>query len=282
MRLVRYGPMGQEKPALLDQRGHLRDLTGSISDLTGVVLSPTSLAVLQALDPGQLPLVPGQPRLGPCVAGVSKIIGVALNYQQHIVETGAKTPTEPNLFLKAPSSLCGANDDIILPPGATKLDWEVELGVVIGTVAKNVTVDQALDHVAGYCLLNDVSERAWQGERGGPNQHTKGKSADTFCPLGPWLVTRDDIIDVQALRLWTDVNGTRMQDCQTREMITPVAGLVAYISTFMTLLPGDIIATGTPDGVGKGRTPPVYLKVGDEVIMGIDGLGQQRHLVVAA
>ncbi len=281
MRLVRYGPPGYERPGLIDARNRLRDLSGTLPDIAGAALSDESLARLQTLDPEALPLIDGAPRLGPCVGQTGKVIGVAINYRLHGVETGSKQPQEPTLFLKATSAICGAFDAIELPPGSQKTDWEVELGVVIGTRAKNIRESEALNHIAGYCALDDVSERAFQIERGG-QQHTKGKSADTFCPLGPWLVTRDEIPDPQALRLWTRVNGETMQDGTTADMLFPVAGLVSYISEFMTLLPGDVIATGTPDGVGRARTPPRFLRDGDIIELGVEKLGQQRHIVTAS
>ncbi|MGE3622562.1 MAG: fumarylacetoacetate hydrolase family protein [Bdellovibrionales bacterium] len=280
MRLLRYGDRGREKPGLLDGKGRIRDLSGIIADLGGEAIGDAGLAKLKALDPETLPGVDGTPRLGACVAAIGKVIGVAINYRMHGVETGSKQPTEPTLFLKATSAVSGPDDDIELPRHSEKTDWEVELGVVIGKSAKNITEADALAHVAGYCVLDDVSERAFQIERGG-QQHTKGKSADSFCPLGPWLVTRDEVRDPQTLSLWTDVNGQRMQNGTTGDMLFPVAKLIAYISEFMTLLPGDVIATGTPDGVGRGRNPPVYLRAGDIVELGIEGLGQQRHNVVA-
>ena len=246
----------------------------------GDVLSDAGLARLRALDVATLPLVEGAPRLGACVAGVGKVVGVAINYKLHGVETGSKQPGEPTLFLKATSAISGPNDDIVLPKNSLKTDWEVELAVIIGTRAKNIGEAAALDHVAGYCVIDDVSERAFQLERGG-QQHSKGKSADSFCPLGPWLVTRDAVPDPQALKLWTDVNGERMQDGATSDMLFPVARLIATISEFMTLLPGDVIATGTPDGVGRGRNPPRYLRAGETVELGIDGLGVQKHKVVS-
>jgi 2-keto-4-pentenoate hydratase/2-oxohepta-3-ene-1,7-dioic acid hydratase in catechol pathway len=280
MRLVRYGEKGQEKPGLLDAAGNIRDLSGHISDIAGETLSDRGIETLRQLDPQSLPHVTGSPRLGPCVTAVSKVIGVAINYRLHGLETQSKLPTEPTLFLKAPSAIAGAYDDIILPRGSEKTDWEVELGLVIGKIGSNITASEAFDHVAGYCVLDDVSERAFQLERGG-QQHTKGKSADTFCPIGPWLVTREAIPHPQTLRLWTKVNGQTMQNGTTADMIFSVAQLISYISEFMTLLPGDIIATGTPDGVGRGQTPPRYLQAGDTVELGIDDLGMQIHTIVS-
>jgi len=281
MRLVRYGEKGREKPGLYDNEGRIRDLSGIIHDLNGDTLSDGGLARLKALNPKELPLVENIHRFGTCVAGVGKVVGVAINYRLHGVETGSRQPAEPTLFLKATSAISGPNDDILMPKNSEKTDWEVELGVVIGKRAKNIGEDSALDHVAGYCVLDDVSERAFQLERGG-QQHTKGKSADSFCPLGPWLVTRDEIPDPQNLHLWTDVNGERMQNGSSADMLFPVGRLIAYISEFMTLEPGDVIASGTPDGVGRGRNPPLYLKAGDVVELGIDGLGKQRHKVIAS
>ena len=278
MKLVRFGEVGHERPGLLDQDGRLRDMSSVIADYTGDVLSDAGLDLLRCLNGAKLPVVQGAPRLGPCVAGIGKIIGVAINYRLHGVETGSKQPCEPVLFLKAPSSVCGATDPILLPPGSEKLDWEVELGVVIGKRGKNIREEDALSYVAGYCVIDDVSERAFQLERGG-QQHTKGKSYDSFCPLGPWLVTRDEVADPQALELWTKVNGVAMQQGATADMLFSVARLLSYISEFMTLLPGDVIATGTPDGVGRGRQPPVYLRAGDCVELGITSLGFQCHYV---
>lgn len=278
MRLLRYGDIGHEKPGLLDKTGQIRDLSGLVEDINGFILDKTSLDRLKTLDPERLPLVGNKPRLGACVTDVSKVIGVAINYLAHGTETGSRTPTEPTLFLKAPSSICGPDDNILLPPGSEKTDWEVELGVVIGQRAKNISEQQALDHVAGYCVIDDVSERAFQLERGG-QQHTKGKSCDSFCPLGPWLVTPDEIHNPQALNLWTKVNGVVMQQDTTASMLFSVAKLISYISEFMTLLPGDVIATGTPEGVGRGRTPPLYLRSGDSLELGIEGLGIQHHIV---
>jgi 2-keto-4-pentenoate hydratase/2-oxohepta-3-ene-1,7-dioic acid hydratase in catechol pathway len=279
MRLVRYGIKDHEKPGMLDAGGHVRDLTALIPDINGATVSADTLKRLCALDPTTLPSVPGNPRLGPCIGNVGKVVGVAINYRRHGIETGSKQPTEPTLFLKATSAIAGPYDAIELPKTSEKTDWEVELGIIIGARAKNIPADQALACIAGYCTLDDVSERAFQLERGG-QQHTKGKSADSFCPLGPWLVTKDEIPDPQALRLWTKVNGETMQDGTTADMLFDVRMLVSYISAFMTLMPGDVIATGTPDGVGHGQTPPRYLKVGDALELGITGLGVQTHTIV--
>lgn len=280
MRCVRYGAVGAEKPGLIDTEGKLRDASLWVSDWHGAALAPELLTELGRRDTGDLPLVAAETRFGPCVAGVGKIIGVALNYQLHAAETGARPTTEPHLFLKATSALSGAGDPIPMPRGGSKLDWEVELGVVIGRQALNCRAAEARDVIAGYCLLDDVSERAFQIERGG-QQHTKGKSAAGFCPVGPWLLTADAVPDPQAIGLWTEVNGSRMQDGTTAQMSVGVYDLVAYCSEFMTLEPGDIIATGTPAGVGHGMKPPRYLAVGDTVVLGGTGLGEQRHRVTA-
>lgn len=278
MKLLRYGPPGQEKPGLLDAQGRLRDLSAHVPDIAGAVLLPEGLQRLAALDPATLPLVAGQPRLGPCVAGTGKFICIGLNYSDHAAETGATVPPEPIIFMKATSAIVGPDDDLEIPRGSLKTDWEVELGVVIGRTAKYVSEDQALDHVAGYCVVHDVSERAFQIEHQG--QWTKGKSADTFGPTGPWLVTRDEVPDPQRLPMWLEVNGQRRQNGSTATMVFGVARLVSYLSQFMSLRPGDIISTGTPPGVGMGLKPPVYLKAGDVVALGIEGLGQQRQRVV--
>lgn len=277
MKLVRYGAVGAEKPGMIDDTGGVRDLSGQVSDIGGAVL--TDLGALAALDPDDLPVVTGRPRLGSCVAGVGKVICIGLNYADHAKEAGLEVPGEPVIFMKASSAICGPYDDLRLPRGATKTDWEVELGVVIGKPAKYVSASAALEHVAGYCVVNDVSERAFQIERYG--QWTKGKSCDTFAPLGPWLVTRDAIPDPQNLRLWLKVNDDLRQNGSTATMVYGVADLVAYLSHFMTLHPGDVISTGTPPGVGLGMTPPTYLVAGDVVTAGIDGLGSQRQRVVA-
>jgi 2-keto-4-pentenoate hydratase/2-oxohepta-3-ene-1,7-dioic acid hydratase in catechol pathway len=279
MKLLRYGPAGQEKPGLVDADGKIRDLSGHVPDINGDVLSPTALARLAALDPRSLTLVEGNPRLGPCVGNVPKLVAVGLNYYDHAAETGNPVPAEPILFMKATSSIIGPNDDVMIPRGSEKTDWEVELGIVIGSVARYVPVEDSLKYVAGYCVVNDVSERSYQMERGG--QWTKGKSADTFGPIGPWLVTSDEVPDPQALEMFLDVNGTRRQTGSTKTMIFGVAHLVSYISHFMTLMPGDVIPTGTPPGVGLGMKPPVFLKPGDEMRLGITGLGEQWQKVVA-
>ena len=279
MKLLRYGPVGQEKPGLLDAQGRIRDLSAHVPDLSGDVLLPEGLARLAALDVARLPVVDGSPRLGPCVAGTGKFICIGLNYSDHAAETGAAVPSEPIIFMKATSAIVGPNDRVEIPRGSKKTDWEVELGVIIGKTAKYVSEQDALQHVAGYCVINDLSEREFQIERQG--QWTKGKSADTFGPIGPWLVTRDEIPDPQHLPMWLDVNGVRRQKGSTATMIFGVAKLVSYLSQFMSLRPGDIISTGTPPGVGLGMKPPVYLKPGDVVALGIEGLGQQRQDVVA-
>jgi ureidoglycolate lyase len=279
MKLLRYGPAGAEKPGMLDAAGTIRDLSGVIADLSGDALSPAGLAKLAALDPSKLPAVGGNPRLGPPVTGMKNLVCIGLNYADHAAETGAPIPKEPIVFLKATTCITGPGDDLVIPRGSTKTDWEVELGVVIGTKAQYVQEDKALGHVAGYCVVNDVSERNFQLERGG--QWDRGKGCDTFGPIGPWLVTRDEVPDPQALDLWLDVNGEPMQRGSTRTMIFGVAHLVSYVSHFMTLLPGDIIVTGTPPGVGMGRKPPRYLKPGDVVTLGVTGLGEQRQRVRA-
>lgn len=275
MKLLRYGPAGEEKPGLLDANGILRDLSGVVPDIAGDVLSPAGLAKLKALDTAALPAIAGNPRLGPCVAGVGKFICIGLNYSDHAAETGATVPPEPIIFMKATSAITGPNDDVIIPKTSAKTDWEVELGVVIGSVARYVTEADAMKHVAGYCVINDVSERAFQTERHG--QWTKGKSADSFGPTGPWLVTADEVPDPQNLAMFCDVNGHRFQNGSTKTMVYGVRYLVSYLSQFMSLQPGDIISTGTPPGVGMGQKPPVYLKSGDTIHLGIASLGEQRQ-----
>ena len=279
MKLLRYGPEGSEKPGLLDRAGNIRDLSGHVSDLAGDALLPASIQGLQALDPDSLPLVDGNPRIGPCVAGTGKFMGIGLNYADHAAETGAELPTEPMLFMKATSCICGPNDDVIIPRGSTQLDWEVELAVVIGQGGKYIAEADAINHVAGYCIVNDVSERSYQFDHSG--QFTKGKSADHFGPIGPWLVTPDEVSDPQNMRLWLNHNGEKRQDGSTREMVFGALYLVSYLSHYMRLEPGDIITTGTPPGVGRGMTPPVYLREGDILHLGVDGLGEQRQNVVA-
>ena len=280
MKLVRYGAAGSEKPGLIDASGQLRDLSGQIGDLAGDAFAPASLARLTALDPAGLPAVSGSPRIGAPVGGSPKFIAIGLNYADHAAESGMPIPAEPIVFMKANNALCGPNDDVEKPRGSTKLDWEVELAVVIGTRAKYVSEADALKHVAGYAVCNDVSERAFQIERLG--QWTKGKSHDTFGPLGPWLVTTDEMPDPHNLGMWLDVNGQRCQTGSTATMIFKVPKIVAYLSEMMTLNPGDIVTTGTPPGVGMGMKPPKFLNAGDIVTLGIDGLGAQRQTIVAA
>ncbi|MEJ5127981.1 ureidoglycolate lyase [Comamonas sp. MYb21] len=281
MKLLRYGPVGQEKPGLLDSSNTLRDLSGVLSDIEGQHLGDAALARLRAIDPATLPAVPGQPRIGPCVARVGKFICIGLNYADHAAESGAAIPTEPVIFNKWTSAICGPNDAVEIPRGSTKTDWEVELGVVIGKATKYITEAQALEHVAGYCVVNDVSEREWQIERGGT--WDKGKGFDTFGPIGPWLVTRDEVPDPQNLSMWLDVDGKRFQNGNTKTMIFTVAQIVAYVSQCMSLQPGDIISTGTPPGVGLGIKPnPVYLKAGQTMRLGIEGLGEQQQTTVNA
>ena len=279
MKLLRYGPAGAEKPGLLDGAGRIRDLSGHVADLAGAALAPEALAQIGAIDPATLPLVEGTPRLGPCVAGIGKFICIGLNYADHAAESGLQVPPEPVIFMKATSAIVGPDDAVVIPRGSQKTDWEVELGVVIGHTAKYVSEADALDHVAGYCVINDLSERAFQIERSG--QWTKGKSSDTFGPIGPWLVTRDEATDPQNLGMWLTVNGETMQQGSTRTMVYGVAFLISYLSQFMSLHPGDVISTGTPPGVGMGMEPPRYLKPGDVIELGIDGLGAQRQTVHA-
>ncbi|WP_410014456.1 fumarylacetoacetate hydrolase family protein [Sodalis sp. C49] len=280
MKIFRWGDDGRERPGMIDRQGERRDLGGVIDDWRGAALSSGQLRRLHGLDARTLPRVPAQARLGPCIAGVGKIICVGLNYRDHAREAGMALPTEPILFLKAASAITGPFDAIEIPPGAAKVDWEVELGIVIGQDGRYLEPGRVMEHVAGYCLFNDVSERAYQLERGG--QWDKGKCADTFAPLGPYLVTPDEITDVQDLPLWLEVDGVRRQDGSTRDMIFGVAELLAYVSRFMSLQAGDIIATGTPAGVGMGLRPPVYLAPGQRVRAGIGGLGEQDNPVVAA
>ena len=279
MKLLRHGGLGAEKPGLLHSDGTIRDLTGLAPDIGGAVLSDAGVAMLRGIDPARLPVVAQGTRLGPCVAGTGKFICIGLNYSDHAAETGATVPSEPIIFMKATSAMCGPNDPIIIPRGSEKTDWEVELAVIIGTRAKYVTEAEALTHVAGYAVTNDVSERAFQIERSG--QWTKGKSCDNFGQIGPWLVTRDEVADPQDLSMWLTVNGKTYQNGSTRTMVYGVAHLVSYLSQFMTLHPGDVISTGTPPGVGLGQKPPHYLKPGDVVELGIEGLGQQSQEVIA-
>jgi 2,4-diketo-3-deoxy-L-fuconate hydrolase len=281
MKLVRYGAEGKEKPGLIDAQGRLRDLSGSVAEIDRSTLSPSGLAKLHKLAVESLPLVPGNPRLGVPLTGISKLVCAGLNYRDHAEEAGMAIPAEPILFMKATTCITGPTDPIIMPKGSVKTDWEAELGIVIGSIARDVPMDRALDYVAGYCAVNDISEREYQLERGG-GQWDKGKGCDTFGPIGPWLVTRDEIPDPQNLNVWLEVNGQRMQNGNTRTMIFGCAELVSYISRFMTLLPGDVIATGTPPGVGLGMKPPRYLKAGDVIRFSIEGLGMQEQKVYAA
>jgi 2-keto-4-pentenoate hydratase/2-oxohepta-3-ene-1,7-dioic acid hydratase in catechol pathway len=278
MKLLRHGDPGREKPGLLDTDGSIRDLSSVITDVAAEALSPGALDRLRSLDPVALPRVDGHVRLGPCVGRVGKFICIGLNYSDHAAESGMAVPAEPILFMKATSAICGPNDNVIIPRGSQKTDWEVELGVVIGKTAKYVSQADALSHVAGYCVVNDLSERAFQLE--GTGQWVKGKSADTFGPIGPWLVTADEVPDSQNLELWLEVDGRTYQRGTTAKMIFPVAYLVSYISKFMSLQPGDIISTGTPPGIGMGQKPPAYLRPGQRMRLGVQGLGQQNQLVV--
>ncbi len=279
MKLLRHGGQGAEKPGILDTSGNVRDLSGLVPDIGADVLGDAGLAIIAAADIQSLPTVAPGTRLGPCVTGTGKFICIGLNYADHAAESGLDVPPEPVIFMKATSAICGSGDPIIIPRGSVKTDWEVELGVVIGKRAKYVSEENALDHVAGYCVSNDVSERSFQAERAG--QWTKGKSCDNFGQIGPWLVTRDEIADPQNLSMWLKVNGQTMQDGSTRTMVYTVAHVISYLSQFMSLHPGDIISTGTPPGVGMGMKPPRYLKPGDTVELGIEGLGEQRQDVIA-
>ena len=279
MKLLRHGARGAEKPGLMHDDGTIRDLSGVVADIGGDVLSDAGLAAIRAVDAGSLPVVPADTRLGACVAGTGKFICIGLNYADHAAESGMAVPPEPVIFMKATSAICGPNDPIIIPRSSEKTDWEVELAVIIGTQAKYVSEAEAMDHVAGYAITNDVSERGFQTERAG--QWTKGKSCDNFGQIGPWLVTRDDVADPQDLAMWLTVNGHKYQNGSTRTMVYGVRHLVSYLSQFMTLHPGDVISTGTPPGVGLGQKPPVYLKAGDVVELGIAGLGRQRQDVIA-
>lgn len=280
MKLLRYGPAGQEKPGILDASGAIRDLSPYVSDLCGEILTPEGLAIISALDMNALPLVEGELRIGPCVGDVGKFICIGLNYADHAAESGKEVPPEPVIFMKATSAICGPDDDIHIPRGSVATDWEVELGVVIGAEAKYVGEENALDHVAGYCVINDISERDFQLERSG--QWVKGKSADTFGPIGPWLVTADEVPDPQKLAMKLSVNGHVFQDGSTDTMVYGVAHVISYLSRFMSLQPGDIISTGTPPGVGMGQNPKVYLKPGDVMELSVQGLGSQRQNVIAA
>ena len=280
MKLLRYGSAGKEKPGLLDQDGSIRDLSSVINDIDGETLSPRSIEQLSGIEPDSLPTVTGEPRLGTCVGNIGKLGCIGLNYSDHAKESGMAIPTEPIVFMKAISSISGPNDNIELIRESEKTDWEVELGIVIGSHTKYVTEEDALDHVAGYCVVNDISERHWQLERQG--NWTKGKSGDTYGPVGPWMVTRDEVSDPQALDLWLDVNGQRMQDGNTETMIFSVKTIVSYLSQCMSLQPGDVIATGTPPGVGQSMSPPFFLKAGDKVQTCVAGLGVQNQTVVEA
>jgi 2,4-diketo-3-deoxy-L-fuconate hydrolase len=279
MRLVRFGAPGAERAGILDQHHRVRDLSGVLADITAETIQGDAFNVVRGIEPQSLPLVAPQTRLGPCIGRVGKLVCVGLNYVDHAREAGLKAPPEPVLFMKATTAICGPNDAIEIPPGANKVDWEVELAVVIGTKAKNVTAAAALEHVLGYCIVHDVSERAYQLE--GTGQWVKGKSADTFAPLGPWLVSAATIPDPQNLKLWLAVNGHMRQNSSTRDMIFPVAFIISYVSRYMTLMPGDVIATGTPAGVGLGAKPPTFLAQGDVVTLGVEGLGEQRQELVA-
>lgn len=278
MKLLRYGPKGREKPGILDKEGRIRSLAGIVADISGDSISPKGLAKLRKIKLETLPIVRGTPRIGACIANPQKFIAIGLNYSDHAAESGLQVPPEPVVFTKQVSCLSGPNDDVTIPPKSSKSDWEVELGVIIGTRAKNISKKDALSHVAGYCTINDLSEREFQVERSG--QWTKGKSYDTFGPVGPWLVTADEVKDPQNLHLWLELNGKRVQDGSTSTMVYGVAHIVAYLSEFFTLMPGDIITTGTPPGVGMGMKPPQYLKPGDKMLICIDGLGEQNQKVV--
>ena len=278
MKLVRFGAPGKEKPGFLGPDGKIRDLSDFVEDITGEVVTPKGLAKLRKLNPDKMISIKGNPRLGSCIAKPQKFIAIGLNYSDHAAESGLQVPPEPVVFTKQVSCLSGPNDDVLLPPKSKKADWEVELGVIIGTRAKNISKADALSHVAGYCTINDLSEREFQIERSG--QWTKGKSYDSFGPVGPWLVTADEVPDPQNLQMWLDVNGKRMQNGNTKTMVYNVAHIVAYLSEFFTLMPGDIITTGTPPGVGMGMKPPQYLEPGDVIRLGIEGLGEQEQKVV--
>ena len=280
MKLLRYGPVGEEKPGLLDQDGTIRDLSSVIDDVNGGTLSPESIERLSGIEPGSLPAVTAEARLGTCVGNIGKLVCIGLNYSDHAKESGMPIPTEPIVFMKATSCISGPNDDIELVRGSQKTDWEAELGIVIGSHTKYVSEANALEHVAGYCVVNDVSEREWQLERQG--QWIKGKSGDTYGPIGPWMVTRDEVPDPQALAIWLEVNGHRYQEGNTATMIFSARTIVSYLSQCMSLQPGDVIATGTPPGVGQGQNPQVFLKAGDVVTLGLDGLGSQQQTVVEA
>ena len=278
MKLLRYGEVGAEKPGMLDEQGDIRDLSTIVSDISPAIIEAGDLDGLKSVDPTSLPRVEGNPRLGPCVGQIGKFVCIGLNYSDHAKETGMPIPTEPIVFMKTTSSISGPDDDIELIRGSVKTDWEVELGIVVGKHTKYVSEENALDHVAGYCVVNDVSERQWQLEQGG--QWIKGKSGDTYGPIGPWFVTRDEVPDPQNLDLWLEVNDKRHQDGNTRTMIFPVSTIISYLSQCMSLQPGDVIATGTPPGVGQGMKPPVYLRAGDRLRLGVEGLGIQQQTVI--
>lgn len=281
MKLIRYGESKQEKPGIVDSDGRIRDLSGVISDVDGSTITESGLARLRGLDISTLPVVEGNPRVGPCVGNIGKFVCIGLNYSDHAAESGLAEPSEPVVFNKWTSAIVGPNDDVAIPRGSKKTDWEVELGVVIGKEARYISKEEALSHVAGYCVINDVSEREYQTERGGT--WDKGKGCDTFGPIGPWLVTADEVPDPQALNLWLEVDGKRYQDGTTAKMIFDVATIISYLSNFMSLQPGDVISTGTPPGVGMGVKPePVYLKAGQTMRLGIEGLGEQTQKVVQA
>ena len=280
MKLLRYGAKGQEKPGLLDRDGSIRSLAGVVDDIAGSALTREGLDRVRAIDPATLPLVEGRPRLGACIGGIGKFICIGLNYADHAAESGLQVPPEPVIFMKATSAVCGPDDPVEIPRGSEKTDWEVELGVVIGTGGRYIAEADALAHIAGYCVVNDVSERAFQAERSG--QWTKGKSHDTFGPIGPWLVTTDEVPDPQDLPMWLEVDGHRYQDGSTRTMVYKVPFLVSYLSQFMSLQPGDLISTGTPPGVGMGQKPPRYLRPGQTMRLGVRGLGEQTQVTIAA
>jgi len=279
MKLLRYGPAGAEKPGVLDADGAIRDLSGAVADISGDALLPDSIEKLKAIDPASLPKVDGSPRIGACIGNVGKFMCIGLNYSDHAAETGGEVPSEPILFMKANSAIQGPNDDVIIPRDSEQTDWEVELGFVIGKGGKYINEADAMSHVAGYCVVNDVSERNFQIRMEG--QWTKGKSCDTFGPLGPWLVTADEVADPQALGLWTEVNGHRYQNGNTNTMVYGVQYLISYLSKFMSLQPGDVVATGTPPGVGMGQKPRVFLKPGDTMRLGVDGMGVQEQKLIA-
>lgn len=279
MKLLRYGPAGEEKPGLMDNDGNIRSLADHISDIDGSTISDETVATLNQLDTNDLPIVDNDVRLGPCVGNVGKFLCIGLNYSDHAAESGMSVPPEPEMFTKATSAVCGPDDDIVKPLNSDKLDWEVELAIIIGKHTSYVSEEEAADHIAGYCVCNDVSERTFQLEKG--SQWDKGKGCDTFGPIGPWLVTRDEVENPLDLNMWLEVNGHRYQDGNTRTMVFGPAFIVSYLSQFMSLQPGDVISSGTPPGVGLGQKPPVYLSVGDKIELGIDGLGTQNQTVVA-